>query len=1376
MIRRLPNTKLLLLACIFMFSLQLTGQSPQLYTPKQGLISSHINKLYQDTQGLIWISSEKGLNSFDGLNFQTYKSIKNNDYALRSDIIHNVLEDKLGQYWIGTSNGLHLFDNKTNRFKYIPINSRERNFGDAVLISGIIEAPNKEKLLVSTNGYGVYFINIEKQTIDTIQSHKLRDILPSEFVKTTFVDSKNRLWLSTETGEFCLIDLLTFEYVKLQFEKELENYPTHWSISAFVEDSRTGNILIGDLNLGLHIFDKQNNMVRSPRSSINTSVSNIVSIFERKDGTILIGTENSGLWEFDRKTEMVKRYYVASHILNMKHSKVHSMMEDTQENLWLGIYQQGVLKIPQNNLHVEYLPISIEGEYGNAATNTSFVGDIHGNLWIGTDGAGLFCFNRANNTIKNYNNTNTGLTSNSIMSIAKDAQNNIWLATYGHGLFCYKNGAVSVPTSVKSLEQKKIMSIVYDMKRNNLYIGTHGNGLYSLNLNNGELSPIKQRVNRWINTLFVDSSDLLWIGSTANAFCYNPDTDSIMPYGLNPLKNISISAFAEYGSSVWIGNYKGLAEYNREKNTCVHFETENNIEGVSAMITDSEDGLWVTVNSGIFYLGLKSKVNYMVSSYEVAQVGEFSSGGAYFASDSLLVFGGNNGIILFNPLEINNQPQMRPIMFSNLHVNENKIDFQPEIGDKNRLDASISNATQIKLDGKNNSFSIDFTVLEYTNPYAVNYTYKLDGYDSEWRSATKNQTAAYENLPYGNYRLTVKASYRNNDGKQNNEISRSIDIVVAYPWYWTVYAQCIYITLVLIILLTIIRITYNRYQQKKLLDLTAEKERIKEAKLKLFTSISHEIRTPLTLIISPLKKLMEKNILNEDEKSVYNLMYRNSMRILMLINQLIDIRKIDNSQLKLHFEEVDLLDEVENIMLSFNNMAIVKQIRFSLENFDSNYLKIWVDKQHFDKIFFNLFSNAFKYTPDEGKILIRIKCYDNKNLFDTKIAEYVEITIFNSGSSINEKDIHNIFERFYQGDNNPSGGSGIGLNLTKELVELHHGKIEIRNVSEQEGVEFKILFPLGNIHLSEEELQTAENTQTQHPDDTAHKDYLKLLSASNSLENDEEKKADKRKNHILIVDDDDDDDFLNYLKNELSEYSISTAKSGNQAYKQLLVNMPDVVVTDLMMPDGDGYDLLGRIKNNPDTDHIPVVILTSENDENTQVKTFQYEADQYLSKPLNVQLLKSAISQMIRIREKIKNKMQRTEMGYNYNQIKIDSADAKLTKKVIDIITKNLDEPDFGVEELSSEVGMSRVHLNRKLKENFGMSPSTLIKTIRLKQAAYLLIHNKVNISEVAYMVGFSNHSYFSNNFSSYFGMSPKEFVAYYAENADEETIKKLFE
>jgi signal transduction histidine kinase/DNA-binding response OmpR family regulator len=601
-------------------------------------------------------------------------------------------------------------------------------------------------------------------------------------------------------------------------------------------------------------------------------------------------------------------------------------------------------------------------------------------------------------------------------------------------------------------------------------------------------------------------------------------------------------------------------------------------------------------------------------------------------------------------------------------------------------------------------------------------------------------------------------------------------VIISNPWYSSILARIMYFILILVILYFTYTFYLNKQEQRRILEMAQYNEQVKEDKLRLFTSIAHEIRTPLTLVVSPLKKLMN-SVTDLETTEMYNLMYRNSMRILKTINQLLDIRKLDNRQLTLHFEEYDLIGVIKGIMLSFKNLATVKQISFTMESSESTYLNVWIDGNNFDKIIYNILSNAFKFTGISGKILIRInEVVNHGEIKDPLVSEFAEIKIFNTGSPIDENDLNHIFERFYQGNTpHDASGTGIGLHLTHELVLLHHGNIEAHNIG-NEGVEFTVRIPLGNVHLTDTEL-----TPHVHDKDSEHKDDLdndtisdKDFIDSTSFEQESEEKEPKNKNTILIVDD--DEDFCRFLKKELIDYNIIISNSGNKAWKQLLSFHPDVVVTDYRMPDGNGLELCQRIKSNPETDSIPVIILTSEASEKLQMQSMELHADRFLTKPFNILMLKGAIGQAIRVREKIKNKIHRTDMGYNYDTIAIDSADDKLVKKVIEYIKEHLEDSDMSVEELSKDVGFSRVHLNRKLKEILGMSPSSLIKSIRLKQAAYLLVNNKVNVSEVAYKVGFSSHSYFSYNFHDFFGMSPKEFIIYYSENSDEENIRKLLE
>ena len=525
--------------------------------------------------------------------------------------------------------------------------------------------------------------------------------------------------------------------------------------------------------------------------------------------------------------------------------------------------------------------------------------------------------------------------------------------------------------------------------------------------------------------------------------------------------------------------------------------------------------------------------------------------------------------------------------------------------------------------------------------------------------------------------------------------------------------------------------------------------------------------------MSPLKQLREAEQ-DPRQKDLYNLMYRNSLRILRLVNQIMDMRKVDEGRMQLHFLETDIVFFIKDIMQSFNHMAVTRNIELSLSP-ASEVINLWIDQGNFDKIVFNLLSNAFKHTPDGGRIGIGISApRKNRETLSPEVASLVEITITNSGSHIDTPDLDKVFERFFQSDVlDAKMGSGVGLSLTKMLVELHHGVITAANT--EDGVCFTVTVPVGCAHLTEEEMSA-----TSH-----HKDlYTKRLPVEDLLRNTEDiafspaaeasDKMVKSRRNVVIVDD--DSEIRDYLLGELrSLYNVKTFPGAQEAWADISATQPDVVVTDLVMSGMDGMELCRKIRHNPVTNHIPVIVLTSSTDESSHLESIDSGADRFLSKPLSIELLRSSIAQVISSRDTLRGKYA-GGVRYDYDEVKVASQGTSLIDRVMETIKRNLDNPEFGVDDLSREVGMSRVHLNRKLKEARGISPSSLIKSTRMKQAAYLLVHDKVNISEVAYRVGFSTPSYFSNSFRSYFGLSPKEFVVKYSDVTDRETLDKLFE
>jgi signal transduction histidine kinase/ligand-binding sensor domain-containing protein/AraC-like DNA-binding protein len=1353
----------------------LNAQNPRLYNSEHGLSSSRINGLYQDRDGFIWIYGENGLDRLVGNHFKRFEYREDIPTSLSNNSINDVFMDEHKQLWIGTGKGLNRFDATTNRFEHIKLSELEHEH-HRFSISNIITGDKPNTLLVSTSGHGIYVLNAKTGAVDLPSTTSLQQLMGTSFIGTLLLDNRGWLWAVTSHDGFKVIDLKTKKLVNINQTPEAGNVQTGQLISSLQSDPVTGNMLIGSSSNGLYIFDAAQQRLRKP-SDPNLQTKNIQSLLVKKDGTILLGSENRGIWVFDRTTETIMPYDVPNNAqVDLIHSKVHDLMEDNAGNLWAGLYQKGIFIVPQSNSGFEYYAINNNNSGKNRACISAFAKDKQGNLWIATDGGGLF--SAKGNDLNDVQEKTEGVACNSMISLAVDGFGTIWAGSYGHGLYCSRDGIrFEQPDYLKRLPNDKIMSLLYDENRQLLYIGTNGERIVILDLKSNQLKLVDAAINKWIRAFHLDKTGRLWVATSEGTFYYDVDRNVLLNADIGIAAYHLTNCFVEYDNTLFIGTAVGLVAYDmkQNKNKVIALGKDNESQNILAMAMGEDQSLWITTTKALSRLNVKTGHLRHYPEFEGFSIGEFKFASVFKDDDGSLLFGGDNGVVRVDPLQVNRQQQqMRPIFFTDLNVNNSFVEYGEEAACK-PLDAALLYAEKLRLKYKDNSITLFFSAQEYANPQKVNYSYRLNGYDNTWHHTdASNAKATYASLPPGHYTFEVRGYF---DEESSNITSRKLQIVVSHPWYSSILARIIYLLLILTGIYFAVVYYRHKQQQRRILEMARYNEQVKEDKLRLFTSIAHEIRTPLTLIISPLKKLMETQA-DKETTEMHNLMYRNSLRILQTINQLLDIRKLDNGQLALHFVVQDLNELVKSSMLSFKNMATAKQISFSLESSDSEHLDVWVDNRHFDKIIYNILSNAFKHTPVRGKILIRLSCKDNINQFThPAITDFVEMRFFNTGEPIETNDLQRIFERFYQGSHKTEiTGSGIGLHLTKELVLLHHGHIEAHNIG-SEGVEFIVRLPLGNAHLSDTELSPipAEIDKDPAYDLTgewpSEQDYVESVDTDEASQEGGEA---KNKHTILIVDD--DEEFCRYVKKELADYTIITCNSGNKAWKQLLSLHPDVVVTDYLMPDGDGLELCQRIKSNPETDAIPVIILTSEDSESMEMKSIQLHADRFLTKPFNILLLKGAIGQAIRVREKIRKKVQRTEMGFNYDTLVMDSANDKLIKRVVDYIKDHLEDSEMSVEDLSREVGISRVHLNRKLKEILGMSPSALIKSIRLKQAAYLLVNNKVNISEVAYKVGFSSHSYFSYNFHEFFGMSPKEFIIYYMENQDEESIRKLLE
>ena len=1363
--------RLLPILALFLAILPLRGQMARLYTSESGLPNSQVDDIFQDSRGFIWISTQNGLARFDGMDFTTFRFARDRADALASDLVLTVFEDSRGVLWVGTSTGLQTFDPDYSSFRRIDLQDPSVP-GSTQYISSILEVKTsvgKSELWVATSQHGVYILDIDTHALKDERRELLNSSLPSPFMNRVFQDSAGRVWLSGETGGLSVVDAATMRRLDIHLGDNV-------MVRCFSEDPSGGSILIGSME-GLYVFRPDEGILR-PSSDPAARSCEVVSLLpERMIGRagqsfFLVGTETKGLHLYDLTEDRLRDPGLGRIPYDLSRWKIHTLMEDNQGNVWMGAFQTGVLVVPRSMYGFDYLPVGPDGMYGQpGACVTSIVRNpADGALWIGTDGGGLLRVSgRGSRTF--FTAENSGLTNDSVMALAFDGSGTLWIATYLDGLFTYTPSTGFRPfADQEAMGTRNVVCLAYDAARDLLYAGTYGAGLSIISPTSRKVEEtVAEDVNKWVSALMISRDGTLWLGTFNGPLCYNHELGRLLTYNVG---NVAIQARV-YGfheaedGLVWIGTGEGLTACDRVRGTTRFYgEADGLPSNVVCGIQEAGDGtLWISTSYGLSRLDPSngSFTNYYA--YDGLQGNEFHFGAAFRDADGQLLFGGTGGVTMFYPQVVNQKTHaIPPVSFSRLTVLNEEVDYDPDRED-NILDKHITEATRIDLPNQRNTFSLEFAVLEYTNPRKIRYAYRLDRFDADWNyTAPSVRVATYTNLPAGRYTLTVKAFF---DGNEQESSSRSIKVHIRSPWYQTGWAFLGYGLLLVVLarLLASLARRRRRHAQER------EASEIKDLKLQMFTNISHEIRTPLTLLMSPLKQMREAEK-DPRTKGLYNLMYRNSLRILRLVNQLMDMRKVDEGKLQLHFLKTDVNYFIRDIMQSFDDMAVSRNIDLTLKP-AREVEELWIDQGNFDKIVFNILSNAFKHTPDGGTIAIAVGApKKNKGILPAEIAEFVRIDITNSGSHLEEADREKIFERFFQSDVlDAKVGSGVGLSLTKMLVELHHGVIEAYNT--EQGVRFSVYLPVGCTHLTELEM-----SRTSH-----HKDLYTKLPAFEELTHSTEdlafmpmadatEKDIKSRSNIVIVDD--DSEIRDYLLAELrGQYNVKTYADAQAAWADISTRVPDVVVTDLRMEGMDGIELCGKIKHNPGTNHIPVIILTSSADEATQQRSVDSGADRFLSKPLSIDLLKGSIANILAARETLRTKYT-GGMDYDYTDVKI-ATPGNLTERVAEVIKRNLDNPDFGVDDLSREVGMSRVHLNRKLKEAAGISPSNLIKSTRMKQAAYLLVHDKVNISEVAYRVGFSTPSYFSSSFREYFGMTPKEFVAKYTHTDDPEALDKLF-
>ena len=837
--------------------------------------------------------------------------------------------------------------------------------------------------------------------------------------------------------------------------------------------------------------------------------------------------------------------------------------------------------------------------------------------------------------------------------------------------------------------------------------------------------------------------------------------DFVSTYKTNRLLqgDVIYALYEDLHHNIWVGTSQGLKQLNPQTQKVRKYTISDGLpsNSISAIEGDANGNLWISTNFGIsrFNPSTQTFVNFYAS--DGLQGNEFSKGVSFASTKGEIIFGSTSGITYFNPGEITSPNKKPEIRITDFYVHDKAVRLGMKSGRYDIVTTSVTNSNKFHLSHKDNSFSIELSAMEFYSPERISYSYTFNS--NTWVNLQSGvNRISFSELTPGIYHFQVKAR----DYNSYSEIKK-LTIIISPPWYVSWWAKTIYCLTAVIITIFIIVQIRQRYRARQEMLEHIHAEQLNEAKLQFFINISHEIRTPMSLIISPLQKLMATDYDTERQQS-YNIIYRNAERLLRLVNQLMDIRKIDKGQMQLKFQETDIVSFIQDLHYTFAYQANTKHIKLDFHS-EVKELKAWIDPKNFDKVILNILSNAFKFTPENGNIQIRLCTGNDPNAAEKALSRYFEISIEDDGIGINETELERIFDRFYQirnSQNNSNIGTGIGLHLTRSLVELHHGSITVENNQGTPGCRFIVRLPLGKEHLKPEEIDNLAVKQ-----DSVH---ITTALPTTPLIETPPKTHSKSKYRVLIVED--DDEIRRYICQELGrDFHMQECRNGKEAFTYILKKTPDLIISDIMMPEMDGMTLCSKVKQNINTNHIPVILLTAKSREEDNLEGLSIGADAYITKPFSIEILRQSTFNLIKSRERLRNNFQGSQtQKERMQELEIESPDERLLDRIMKVINDNIANPELNVEMVAETVGISRVHLHRKLKELTNQSTRDLIRNLRLKQAATLLAKKRQSINEVAALTGFTNVAYFSTAFKELYGMTPTAYMEQNAASASSDT------
>ena len=1305
-----------------------------------GLSNNSVNTIYKDRDGFMWFGTTAGLNRYDGYTFKVYQHAEDEPGSLPDNYITDIVEMPDGRFWINTARGYVLFDKERDCF-ITDVTGFMKNL-ESWGVPEQVFVDREGNTWLSVAGEGCYcYKEGGKRLFFSYMEHSL-----PEYGVTQMAECSDGILLIYNTGLLVCLDRSTLA-VKWQSDEIKKYIPEGKKIELSLFVDRDNCIWAYSL-MGIWVYDCGTKSWRTDLTGIWSSRPDVIihTVAQDIEGRIWVGKDYDGIDVLEKETGKVTS--LVAHDDNgrsLPHNTIYDLYADRDGIMWVGTYKKGVSYYSESIFKFNMY------EWGDI---TCIEQADENKLWLGTNDHGILLWNRSTGKAEPFWRDAEGQLPNPVVSMLKSKDGKLWVGTFNGGLYCmdgsqvrsYKEGAGN------ALASNNVWALVEDDK-GRIWIASLGGGLQCLEPLSGTFETYTSNnsalLENNVTSLCWGDDNTLFFG-TANQGVGMMDmrTREIKKVqgqsGSMKMSNDAVNhVYKDSRGLIWIATREGLNVYDIRRHLFLDLSPVAEAKGsfIAAITEDQERNMWVSTSRKVIRVTVASdgKGSYLFdsrayNSEDGLQNCDFNQRSIKTLHNGIIAIGGLYGVNVFAPDHIRYNKMLPTVMFTGLSLFDEAVKVGQSYGGRVLIEKELNDVENVEFDYKQNIFSVSFASDNYNLPEKTQYMYKLEGFNNDWLTLPLGvHNVTFTNLAPGKYVLRVKAV--NSDGYVGVK-EATLGIVVNPPFWMSWWAYLLYaIGLVVVLFLARYRMLKRereKFHLQQIENEVAKNEEINNMKFRFFTNVSHELRTPLTLIISPLEGML-KETTDELQSTRLQLMYRNAQRLLHLVNQLLDFRKGEMSTHQLSLSEGDIISYVHSVCNSFLLMADKKHIQFSFfSGIDTFSMAFDADKV--GKIVMNLLSNAFKFTPEGGRVTVMIE-----HVAGTP--DMLEIKIADTGIGISEVDKEHIFERFYQAGHKgveETTGNGIGLSLVRDFVTLHEGEVKVfDNIGT--GSVFVIQFPVKHVE-----------TQVQLPPETG----IPAGEEEDKEIKEETREETERKDFPLLLIVDDNEDFRIFMRYSLElQYRVKLAVSGKEAWEMMQEELPDLVISDVMMPQMDGNELCRLIKQDKRTAHIPVILLTARQNTEAKLEGLQTGADDYVTKPFNMTILVLRIRKLIEL-----SRYHRVTQGMidpAPSEIVITSLDEKLIEKAVKYVEDNMSRTELSVEELSRELGMSRVHLYKKLLQITGKTPIEFIRVIRLKRAAQLLRESQLHVSEVAFEVGFNNPKYFSRYFKDEFGVLP---------------------